>query len=253
VIGCGAIGSFVAVELARAGFGFLTVFDKDLVEPGNSVRWVVGREFWGISKAAALKSHLLRNYPFTEVDAYSGFIGGATTSEKDIQGAPHNPVEELRRMIREADVVIDASASTECQQAVAFQCRDLGKPLVLGYATEGAAGGVVARFRADSGFCAVCLSYAWDSLPQPTVDATGTVLPVGCNAPTFTGGAFDLQEVSLEIVRSAIGLVAPGMYGPGDWDLAILSLRDAQGRRQLPGWRTAAIPPHAQCCARAAA
>src|SRR3546814_10106184 len=38
LIGCGAIGSFVACELARAGVGGLDLLDKDVLEPGNSVR-----------------------------------------------------------------------------------------------------------------------------------------------------------------------------------------------------------------------
>jgi adenylyltransferase/sulfurtransferase len=35
VVGCGALGSFHAAALARAGVGRLTVIDRDYVEPGN--------------------------------------------------------------------------------------------------------------------------------------------------------------------------------------------------------------------------
>ena len=41
--GVGAIGSFAATELVRAGVGTLTILDRDIVEPGNSVRWPLGR------------------------------------------------------------------------------------------------------------------------------------------------------------------------------------------------------------------
>jgi len=35
VVGCGALGSFHAAALARAGVGTLTVIDRDYVEPSN--------------------------------------------------------------------------------------------------------------------------------------------------------------------------------------------------------------------------
>src|ERR1017187_2145257 len=35
VVGCGALGSFHAAALARAGVGRLTIIDRDYVEPGN--------------------------------------------------------------------------------------------------------------------------------------------------------------------------------------------------------------------------
>ena len=35
VAGCGALGSFHAAALARAGVGRLTVIDRDYVEPSN--------------------------------------------------------------------------------------------------------------------------------------------------------------------------------------------------------------------------
>src|SRR5881227_284410 len=35
VVGCGALGSFHAAALARAGVGTLTILDRDYVEPSN--------------------------------------------------------------------------------------------------------------------------------------------------------------------------------------------------------------------------
>src|SRR6187200_517334 len=35
VVGCGALGSFHAAALARAGVGTLTIVDRDYVEPSN--------------------------------------------------------------------------------------------------------------------------------------------------------------------------------------------------------------------------
>ncbi|WP_267389787.1 ThiF family adenylyltransferase [Sphingomonas sp. GC_Shp_3] len=254
LVGCGAIGAPALLELARAGWGQVTFLDYDRVEPGNTVRWPLGRAAWGLPKVTALHEFLVRNYPFTKAIAMNGQVGAATTDVDLAAKATRNPIVDLRQAILDADVIIDASAATECQQALAFLARDLGRPLVVGYATEGVAGGVVARFPVGSPACLVCLHEHWadGTLPKPAVDEAGTVLPVGCNAPTFTGGAFDLQEVSLEIVRSAVGMVAPDAYDKGGWQLATLTLRDGD-RRVLPIWHADAIPLHPRCgCAAAA-
>lgn len=247
VLGVGAIGSFVALELARAGIGKLTLIDSDAVEPGNSVRWPLGRPVWGMAKVRALAQFIGQQFPGIEVTVSEWKVGGATT---EAPAEPiENPVVVLRRLVQSADVVIDATASTECQHAVAFTCREADAPLVVGYATEGAAGGVVARFPASAPACLVCLQLSWQEagFPQPAVDANGTVTPVGCNQPTFTGAAFDLQEVSMEMVRSAIGLVAGDVYGVGDWQVGVLSLQH-DGGRVLPTWRTAMLEPRCDGC-----
>src|SRR5580700_10471873 len=38
IVGCGALGSFQAAALARAGVGHLTIIDRDYVEPSNLQR-----------------------------------------------------------------------------------------------------------------------------------------------------------------------------------------------------------------------
>lgn len=73
------------------------------------------------------------------------------------------------------------------------------------------------------------------------------VVPVGCNAPTFTGGGFDLQEISLEIVRAAVGLLSEGSYDPGGWTVAVLTLKNEDGSGMLPRWEGHSCPPHPRC------
>jgi len=248
LVGCGAIGAFAAIELARAGVGEIAFCDYDLVEPGNTVRWPLGRQAWGLRKTVALQEFLVRNYPFTKSVALNGQVGAATADAKIAAQMRENPIAQIHRAICAADVVIDATASTEIQHAMAFMAREAGKPFVVGYGTLGAVGGVVARFPISLSACFVCLHEHWadGALPLPTIDETGMVFPVGCNAPTFSGGAFDLQEVSLEITRSAIGLMAPEAYDPGEWQLATLSLKEGD-RRILPRWDADAITPHPRC------
>ena len=79
LIGCGAIGSFVALELARAGLAHLTLIDMDSVEPGNYVRWPFGRPLWGYLKAPALAAVINQNYPWTRAAGSSATVGAAVS------------------------------------------------------------------------------------------------------------------------------------------------------------------------------
>lgn len=217
------------------------------------LRWPLGRTAWGVNKTLALRDFIERNYPWTKISHIPGRLGRAITDSADLpSNLKDRPsyLAQLRDLIQEADLVIDASASTELQHALNFHCRNLGKPYVMGYATEGLAGGIVARFTSQPDACWVCLNEHWKdgTLPNLRVDETGVVTPVGCNQPTFTGGSFDLQEVSLEIVRSAVGLLAKGAYDHGGWSVAILELLDDDGHRILPKWTNHDLPPHPRCC-----
>ena len=251
LVGCGAIGSFVGLELARAGVGQLSFLDFDIVEPGNSLRWPLGRTAWGRTKAAALADFVATNYPWTKANRYEGRLGAAVSDPATLPPKESTHVlSPVLDAIQGVDLVVDASASFEVQLALAFHCRELNVPYVMGYATVGLAGGVVARFLPGSKSCLVCLQEHWKqgSIPLPREDSSGMVTPVGCNAPTFTGGSFDLQEISLEIARSAVGLLSGGKYNAGDWDVAILSLQNGDGKRVLPAWQSFACPPHPNCC-----
>lgn len=256
VVGCGAIGSFVAAELARAGIGELTLLDDDQVEPGNSLRWPLGRSAWGESKVDALSAFLGRDYPWVKVSKVRGRVGLAIASLEQLPSGLRDspgPAAAIYEIVEDADVVVDATASSEAQDALAYLCHTSGTGYVMGSATEGLAGGLVASFPARSQACLACLREHWNerALPKPRSGPAGTVAPVGCNQPTFVGGGFDLQEVSLEAVRTCIDLLTAG-NGGGEPLLAILELRNAQGERKRPQWWEGTIPRHPSCSCLAA-
>src|SRR5580704_9455266 len=61
VVGCGALGSFLAGALARAGVGYLRIIDRDYVEPSNLQRqWLFDEAdaAEGLPKAIAAARHL---------------------------------------------------------------------------------------------------------------------------------------------------------------------------------------------------
>src|SRR5208283_32321 len=63
VVGCGALGSFHASALARAGVGTLTIVDRDYVEPSNLHRQWLFEESdadESLPKAVAAGRHVAR-------------------------------------------------------------------------------------------------------------------------------------------------------------------------------------------------
>ena len=90
--------------------------------------------------------------------------------------------------------------------------------------------------------------YGAGGIPPPPADPAGDLQPPGCAEPTFTGSGFDAQEVSLETIRTVVGILSDqDGYPDGGWDMATLELRDAQGRRIPPCWEARKIPVRSDC------
>lgn len=63
IIGCGAIGGYLARGLAQAGVGSLLLVDHDRLKAANLGRHVLGAEWIGSLKAKALAKQLARDFP----------------------------------------------------------------------------------------------------------------------------------------------------------------------------------------------
>jgi molybdopterin/thiamine biosynthesis adenylyltransferase len=55
IIGCGAVGSFLAEQLARSGVGHLTLFDGDRLRHGNCIRHLADPRFVNLHKPEAVR------------------------------------------------------------------------------------------------------------------------------------------------------------------------------------------------------
>jgi len=101
-IGAGALGSQVLMNTARAGFGKVwTVVDEDRVNPHNLVRHALDGAHIGFHKAEAVC--FLANSLTPSVQRYSPVVAEVI--------APKEKAEELETAFREADVILDMSAS----------------------------------------------------------------------------------------------------------------------------------------------
>lgn len=246
VFGTGAIGAPVAEELARAGVGTLKLVDFDYVEPATVRRWSFGVSAFGLMKIDVLSEVLSRDYPWTNIKTIPMNIG-----EPASPGSNENQFESILDILENVDLVIDTTAENGVNEFLSAVSRQLKIPYVVASGTPGAWGGYVTRFKHDgTDACWNCLMHDFygskgaDDLPP--ADPEGTRQPPGCPAITFTGTAVDLKEVSLEVVRSAFGLLTPNYPSPSE-QISILSQRNKDGSRSAPQWYVRDITRREYC------
>ena len=142
VIGAGGLGSPIALYLASAGVGRITICDGDAVDLTNLQRQIVHRtESIGEPKVESARRTLHSINPESEIVAIAERVGE----------------ERIHALAAEADVVLDGSDNFATRHAVNRACVKHGKPLVSGAAVR--FDGQVAVFdmrRADAP-CYACL------------------------------------------------------------------------------------------------
>ena len=255
--GLGALGAPSALEMARAGVGELRLLDFDYVNPGTTVRWPLGLQAAGLLKTTSLPEFLAANYPQTKVKVYTHRIGAVRDPADALP--PDSVI--LEALLDGATLVYDATAEIGIQRALSDLAREKGIPYICVSATEGAWGGLIARIRPGrTEGCWYCLMHHIDtrSIPGPARSPAGTVQPIGCANPTFTGAGFDLAEIALAGTRLAIATLCADQvngYPDYEWDVACISLRDKSGKSIAPQWETFALKRHPNCesCRNAAA
>jgi molybdopterin/thiamine biosynthesis adenylyltransferase/rhodanese-related sulfurtransferase len=115
VVGAGGLGCPVLQYLAGAGVGRLIVVDHDLVEVTNLHRQTLyDMADIGRAKAEAARAALLRFNPAIAIDAVVERL------------TPQN----VRRLVAEADLVVDAADSFAATYILSDVCHVAGKPLV---------------------------------------------------------------------------------------------------------------------------
>ena len=74
ILGCGSVGSLVALELARAGVKYFLLCDMDIVEYHNICRHQCGLEDVGDLKVNAIKRKIKNINPQAEVTTFAGIV-----------------------------------------------------------------------------------------------------------------------------------------------------------------------------------
>ncbi|MFJ5900981.1 HesA/MoeB/ThiF family protein [Streptomyces sp. NPDC093064] len=117
IVGAGAVGGFLAEELARIGFSPLRLVDPDTLAVENLIRHPLGAPALGRPKALALAAKIRRDFPSCD----------ATGHHTDFLALP---ADEQRSLVGGADVVVAATDSAVCQRHVNHVALAVGTPAV---------------------------------------------------------------------------------------------------------------------------
>lgn len=193
IVGCGMLGSQIAIKLAQSGVGELKLIDGDTIDASTTVRYSLGLDFCGLPKVQALKSYIERNYPFTTVDAINYMIG------TPVDGVNAKIHDSALNALDNTDMIIDAAAEPS-SVSYYLNRRNLQnfKPMLVVTTRPGTWGGEVWNISDRNGPCWECLqNYQNDqALPIPVGnDESLPIQPGGCASLTTEGYGFDSDGV----------------------------------------------------------
>jgi len=220
VVGCGALGGFLAQLLTRAGVGTLVLVDRDIVEESNLPRQVLFHDRHakaGTAKVEAAAETLAQ-------------IGGPTRIEPH---ARHLDAEVLPSLAAGCDLVLDGTDNLATRYLLNDWSVREGVPWVYGGVV--ASGGIVLPILPGDGPCLRCL-FREPPPPGvlPTCDTAGVLGPaVGMVASLQAG-------LGLRLLAHPMGL-RPGLVEVDVWTgdvRRIEATRDAEcpccGERDFP-------------------
>ncbi len=172
LVGCGATGAASAGLLARAGAGFLRIIDRDFVEPSNLQRQMLfteedARE--ALPKAEAARKRLREINKEVIVESHIVDLTPANAAE----------------MLRDADVILDATDNFETRYLLNDYCVQSGTPWI---------------------YAAAIGSYAatMNILPAPRANSTACL---GCLFPDPPGGTVETCDTA-GILNTAVNVAA---------------------------------------------
>ena len=246
IVGTGMLGSPLALQLARAGVGKLTLIDPDYIELATTIRFALGASYAGWSKVEALQDYIGRNYPLVEVEAIPYRLGTAVRN-------PHNNhYAQMIAAFEQADLIIDAAAEKSVSFYLCHLLRGMNKRSLALTTRPGSWGGDVWSSE-PNGPCWECFerhNQKGGALPMPNGDDESDRIQIGgCAQPTTIGNGFDADLVVLNATRQAIGLLtAPGEgYPAPDWNALVVNMRSAEGGVIAPTCLPLQLSPHPEC------
>lgn len=196
VVGCGALGSFHAAALARAGVGELVLIDRDYVEESN----------------------LQRQWLYTEADARE-CLPKAVAAERSLRQANSDinitavvadiDATNVERLLEGADVILDGSDNFAVRYLVNEVAVKTGTPWIYGAAVGSY--GVTATILPGQTPCLSCLLPEPPGGVQPTCDTAGII-----NVAASAIASFQVAD-ALKILSGNIDAVEPRMMTLDVW------------------------------------
>jgi hypothetical protein len=205
VVGCGSVGSKVAVHLARSGVGQFVLVDGDVLVLGNLVRNELDWRAVGMHKSQALASRLQEINADCEVISRTTVLGGQESGGATAVTIKH---------IASCDVIIDATADPSVFNLCASIARRAKKSMCWAQVFGAGAGGIVvrsrpeldpapltARQRVEAWYADQGVEWPEERTPQPYSEVGDS------EAPLIADDA-DVSVVAAHLSRFAIDLLA---------------------------------------------
>lgn len=208
IVGCGSVGSKVAVQLARSGVGSFVLVDGDVLSAGNLVRNELDWRSVGVHKAPALGARL------KEVNADCTFTARTNPLGGQESGAM---AAATVAAIETCDLIVDATADSGVFNLSSAIARRAEKPMCWGHVFGGGVGGIVvrlrpgldptpltARQRIESWYAEQGVDWPDDGSAKPYEDA-------GADGAPLIADDADVGVIASHLSRFAIDLLArPG-------------------------------------------
>jgi molybdopterin/thiamine biosynthesis adenylyltransferase len=160
IVGCGALGSFQAEALARAGVGRLTILDRDYVEPSNLQRqWLFGEAdaAEALPKAIAAMRSLARINSGVRVTGLVVDLGPANIAD----------------LLDDAALILDGTDNFETRYLINDYSVSRGTPWIYGAAVGSY--GVTMPVLPRLGACFRCVYPEPPGGSQPTCETAGVL------------------------------------------------------------------------------
>jgi molybdopterin/thiamine biosynthesis adenylyltransferase len=163
VVGAGGLGSPVAMYLAAAGVGHITLIDPDTVDLTNLQRQTLHTtERVGLPKVASAAHALRELNPHVQVSALQ----------------MHADERTLPDLVQQADVVLDCTDNFKTRHAINIACVHHGKPLVSGAAIRWDGQISVFDTRTTHGPCYACAFPANEQPEETRCSTMGVFAPL---------------------------------------------------------------------------
>ena len=239
IIGLGAIGSEVAISLAKNGVGCFHVFDNDTFEIGNSVRHAANILYIGEAKSRVIRQMIHKVNPNIVVNDYS------------LDVLKDNGM--LEQSLSNSDLCLILTG----EDSVDYMINDIyakryNIPFIYAGVSIGGFSGSIQIVKKD-GACLRCIGlYGLDTLPKPKNSKKLSKLPPeygNCSGPALPGSEIDIKEVSIQVSRLSLQLL---LGKEGAYSNEIFSLYKWHGpfgseEQERFFWETENVMKHKEC------
>ena len=181
IVGCGALGSFHAAALARAGVGEIVIIDRDYVEASNLQRqWLFDEQdaAEAMPKAAAAVRQIAKINSDVRAEAHIADLTAANAES----------------LLLPADVILDGTDNFETRYLINEVAVKHDRPWVYGGAVG--SGGAVMTVLPGRSACLRCIFRETPTGALPTCDTSGIL-----NSASATVAALQVAEAIKLLVR----------------------------------------------------